>query len=671
MNAPILALTEPNAQNPNIFGSKAATLARLTAIGLRVPPGVALGAPLYVRAIGEARLPSRSAFPDFRSWAAQVHDLLLSVAIPTEVMDELGRQLAAIGSGPWIVRSSAVGEDGATSSFAGQLDSVGDVTADNLGAAIASVWASAWSSRAALYRERRDLTEPDDLAVGVLIMPFIEPDYAGVAFTSSPLLGEEGMVVEAVQGRGEQLVGGHAIPSRYRFDEFGQPLPDGGSATIQIPFDLLRELHDVGHSLASTFGCPQDIEWLARDGDLVIVQARPITTAVRSGTNTHADPDDFLVSVCVVDSTNEDLIPLDLASKDKFKLRLLASTAGVQIGRGWLITVNKRGAEDDDAWSASMSIRSAASQISEQVQRFEQVSVVLQNPPRLDGEIVRQFTDLGDLEQTLRTLIAQVGSRTESFAFIATEIFEAHQSGISHLVSEQLVVEVAFGSYVPKGIVPTSLYVQSENEVITQHVEVVQESGIFIHRGRPQDRYVNASATLSPAQLGDLRRMTSVVADSYPDVSVEFGVLEDGLCYLIDIIPDMAPVDVTDVRIMSPGRVSGTGHVSNSDDLAAVSLNAHFHSERSATSSNEPAAIVVAPRPFLALENYLADHGPNGIGFIFDHGSLLGHLAIILREHGVPAVVVSDACSIIADGAHVTIDTTTDALYSVSEPIDS
>lgn len=666
MSSQIASLASPAAANAGQFGAKAATLARLKADGVAVPDGVAIGAAEYLLAIDAADLPNRGSFQNFKAWAAAVHQTMLNAQPAPALLEELTPQLQQIGQGPFIVRSSAVGEDGATSSFAGQLDSVCDVTQENLADAIRQVWASAWSSRAAVYREHRELTAVDDLAVGILVQPFIEPDFAGVAFTSSPIPDEEGMVVEAVQGRGDQLVSGSAVPARYRFDEFGQPLPDPGHTPFAMPTGLLRELFATGQLLVSTLGAAQDIEWLTVGDDLILVQARPITT-VPTAHNDLADPDDFVVSVHVVEAASRHSIPDHLAAKDKFRLRLIASEAAVPVGRGWLISVSRR-ADDHRDHDLADSIHEAAATIASQVERFPQVSMVLQNPGRLDGGILRKFTDLDSIEENLRSLISKAGAQHDDFQMIATEILQAHMSGISHLVDDELVVEVAFGSYVPKGIVPTSLYVSTADGSVRQHTEVTQETGTFIENGSPQDRAVGASAVLDTDQLASIRTITQVISDAYPDVSVEFGVLKDGFCYLIDIIPDMTPVNVTDVRVMSPGSITGVSQTSKSDDLAAESLDAHFHSERTAGGSSGSSSIVIAPRPFLALETHLAANGPAGVGFIFDQGSLLGHLAIILREHGVPAIVVAGACDSLPDGTLITIDTATEDLYTVAGP---
>ena len=117
---------------------------------------------------------------------------------------------------------------------------------------------------------------------------------------------------------------------------------------------------------------------------------------------------------------------------------------------------------------------------------------------------------------------------------------------------------------------------------------------------------------------------------------------------------------------MSAGRIKGRVVFIESGDLLEKSLDAHFHSERSDSGGRQnESVVVVAPTPFLALEEYLARHGSGDLGFIFESGSLLGHLAIILREHEVPAIVVPEIRSLVATDDLVTIDSSTESLLSV------
>lgn len=656
MAAPIVALlSDVAALDSQSFGGKASTLARLVQAGFACPPGVAVSGGPYAAALAAIASDNST---DFAARAASIHSKLMTAAVPEPVLDAILRGMTTIGAENrrWIVRSSAVGEDSSTSSFAGQLDSILDVETDGLPDAIRAVWASAWAPRAVAYRAYRGLIAPDDLPVAVLVQPFIEPTFAGVAFTTSPVPGEEGMLVECVRGRGEQLVRGDVAPVRFVFDELGftQPAPDD---TFAVPAEILGGLWTLGNQLVDLLGSPQDIEWVyTEDGGLQTVQSRPIT----AGVSATGSADSFRLTVSPVTHAGRGSIPDNLAEKDKFRLRLIATEADIEIGRGWLISCTK---VESGAAVVGFGVDEAAQAISEQLSRFPQVSMVLQDPARLDGGILRQFSRKDEIHRRLGRLVAHVGGSNDRFDFIATEIFQARMSGISHIAGSALVVEVAFGSYVPKGVAPTSLYVLEAGSIV-QHVPVRQNSAVFIEDGVPHTRAMDEDAVLSVGQLEEIRRITEVVTAHDPHASVEFGVLDDGQPYLIDIISDGSDVSISDVRVMSAGQLTGLATVRDSDSLATESLDAHFHSERSESLRDrvEENVIVVASRPFLALESHVSMSAAGSLGFVFEQGSLLGHLAIILREHGIPAVVIAGATRTLTDGELIRIDTTTETL---------
>lgn len=640
------------------FGGKASSLASLKHAGLRVPAAVCLSSHAYLEA-ARATIATPSIEPDPDHMAAA----LLTSRPPDELVAELLRRLATEGvtsEDSLIVRSSAVGEDSDERSFAGQLESVSDVSVDHraVAEAIAAVWASAWGPRARLYRERHGLQSIEALPVGVVVQLFIEPASAGVMFTAPPTGTGDDLLIEVVAGRGEGLVSGQVDPARYRVPRGNPAAPEmDGPVDFALEASTLAELVSVGLGIERAMGSPQDVEWLVSDGQLFVVQARPITTSDGRGM---LAPDETTVDLVIVSHENRRMLPADLADKDKFRLRLIATEAGVGISRGWLVT------SAEPAAGASLPDCSAA--IRDQSEVANQVSIVLQSPSRLDGEILRQFSPLAELERHLSRVVGRVlAAGIEEFGFIVTEIYSAEKSGIAHIVNGQLVAEVAFGSYVPKGIVPTSLYVAHRDGEVEIHNPVHQEKAVFIEAGSPVTRSVERVASLDMSQLQQIWKLTEAVSDHYPDVSVEFGVLASGEPYLIDIIPDMAPVNVADVRVMSPGVITGRVVVVDSEDLLERSLDAHFHSERGSSGDAEvgESVVVVAPTPFLALEEYMAKHGAKGLGFVFQSGSLLGHLAIILREHEVPAIIVPDVKSLLTGGEVVTIDSSSESLLDV------
>ena len=114
-------------------GGKAHNLARVSALGLAVPPAIVLtdracrafldSADLHdpIAALTE-KLPGKSRTAV--SCAAEtITALIVDAPLPEDVRSALDQHLPALLPGPFIVRSSAIGEDSSVASFAGQLDS--------------------------------------------------------------------------------------------------------------------------------------------------------------------------------------------------------------------------------------------------------------------------------------------------------------------------------------------------------------------------------------------------------------------------------------------------------------------------------------------------------------------------------------------------------------------
>jgi pyruvate,water dikinase len=255
-----------------LFGSKAVGLGQAIRDGLPVPPGVALsGAIVEAVAAGD-----RSATRD------------------------VIRRATPLG-GPLAARSSAIDEDGASASFAGQhLTLLNVPSADQLSSALSQIWWSANSDSAISYRQRVGLfTRP---SVGVVIMALLDPETAGVMFTRNPISGLDERVIEASWGLGEAVVAGMVIPDHYRVDRSGQVLertpgfkqiairtaPSGGTVEEKLSPELverlclsddhLQELNKLASRCAEVYGPARDIEWAIADGTLYLLQCRAITT---------------------------------------------------------------------------------------------------------------------------------------------------------------------------------------------------------------------------------------------------------------------------------------------------------------------------------------------------------------------------------------------------------
>ena len=264
------------ARETSLYGSKAVGLGDAARQGLPVPPGMALSGAL-VEAVASG---------------------------DDKATEKVLKAVAAL-SAPFAVRSSAVDEDGAAASFAGQhltvlnVHSIADVPG-----AVREVWWSANSDSAITYRQRVGLfTRP---SVGVVVQALLNPDVAGVMFTEHPVTGADERLIEASWGLGEAVVAGLVVPDHFRLDRSGRvlerkggrkriairALPSGGTFEQQVPPAQVNQLCLDDAQLAALgelalrcekiYGPRRDVEWAFQDGKLYLLQCRAITTGKAS-----------------------------------------------------------------------------------------------------------------------------------------------------------------------------------------------------------------------------------------------------------------------------------------------------------------------------------------------------------------------------------------------------
>jgi pyruvate,water dikinase len=205
--------------------------------------------------------------------------------------DELAAAVAELRP-PFAVRSSAVGEDSSGRSAAGQFATVSGVRPDGLGDAVARCLASAGSARAEAYVGER-------AAMAVVIQHQVAAGRSGVAFSVDPVTGRrDEVLVEAVFGHGEGIVGGLVSPDRYRVSDEGgvrvrraeKPIalePSGRRRRLPAERQTARTLRDdeavavarLVRTAEAGFGGPVDVEFCFEGPRLWLLQCRPVTAA--------------------------------------------------------------------------------------------------------------------------------------------------------------------------------------------------------------------------------------------------------------------------------------------------------------------------------------------------------------------------------------------------------
>ncbi|MBC2735684.1 MAG: hypothetical protein HF981_15100 [Desulfobacteraceae bacterium] len=312
----ILPLAAIRPDDIALAGGKGCALARLDRAGFQIPFTMVVTTGAYQHFVEANGLQekillelNRKPFADMRweeIWdaALRIRSMFLNHPLPSDLDQAFQQTLASpFVDRPAVIRSSAPQEDSAGASFAGIHESYVNVRGH---AAILDhirrVWASLWSDGALLYRQELGLA-PESSAMAVLVQALIVGDYSGVAFTVSPMDVDQS-VVEAVPGLNQGLVDGLVAPERWILDRATHAIVSHTAADRSqsvVPADQGVRVADFGgdgpqilspgnieavaalaRRIETLFGSPQDVEWTVVDGEITVLQARPVTTTAAS-----------------------------------------------------------------------------------------------------------------------------------------------------------------------------------------------------------------------------------------------------------------------------------------------------------------------------------------------------------------------------------------------------
>lgn len=294
-------------------GGKTFALGAMVRHGLPVPPAMVVTPDAYRRYIAETGLGERillelgrKRFEDLRweeMWdaALRIRSMFLNTGLPRPLHEALSQELAqAWGETPVVVRSSALDEDAAGSSFAGLHESYVNVRGlESILDHIRLVWASLWSDAALLYRRELGLDIAKS-AMAVLVQELVAGERSGVAFCVDPTDPDRALV-EAVHGLNQGLVDGTVEPDRWTLDRRSgtvldhrpaerreaarasatgvliMPLEEGLIGVAPLEDQEVQAVFSLAKRCEELFGSPQDVEWTCVQGRLFVLQSRPIT----------------------------------------------------------------------------------------------------------------------------------------------------------------------------------------------------------------------------------------------------------------------------------------------------------------------------------------------------------------------------------------------------------
>ena len=330
-----------------VAGGKSASLVEMRRAGFPVPPGFAITVAAFEWFGEETGLHAKveqivaAANPDstesLQAASEQIEALAAQVRLPASLLgliesayQRMGRETGE--DDPAVaVRSSAVGEDSAEASFAGQQETYLWVRGlADVELAVRRCWASYFSPPALAYRARLAGGHGiGTVGMSVGVQQMVDANVAGVMFTRSPTTNDRSIIaIEAGLGLGVAVVAGEITPDQVWVNKVTraivkrQPgnkqvryLPDrdtGGTRCEDVPEDeatqpclddeTAKQLAEYGVRLERHYGAAQDVEWaLTRGADgaptIVLLQSRPITTgrAQESAATPLASQTDYVI----------------------------------------------------------------------------------------------------------------------------------------------------------------------------------------------------------------------------------------------------------------------------------------------------------------------------------------------------------------------------------------
>ncbi|MDO8581307.1 MAG: PEP/pyruvate-binding domain-containing protein [bacterium] len=304
----------------HIAGGKGASLGEMTRAGIPVPPGFVLTRAAFDRFLEETDLDveveaelRKVNYKDVNSVdkaSNVIRDLIHDERMPKDLQKEILGAYKKLKAKDVAVRSSATAEDSSQASWAGELETYLNTTEKNLIGNVKKCWSSLFTPRAIVYRNEKGMRK-SKVSVAVVVQAMVQAEIAGVMFTVHPVTKDHNqMIIEAVWGLGEVLVGGQITPDSYVVDKRDWSLIDvtvapqekiliqnpstssgqgkGGNAWVRGPKANVDKqklsgkeivaIAKLGKTIEAHYGLPEDIEWVYLKKKFYIVQSRPITT---------------------------------------------------------------------------------------------------------------------------------------------------------------------------------------------------------------------------------------------------------------------------------------------------------------------------------------------------------------------------------------------------------
>lgn len=329
MSERIVWFKDGSKDDVGILGGKGANLAEMANMDLPIPSGFVVTAQTYKEFIEKTGIKDgileivnsidTENTSELQIKAKEIQELIKKTEIPEEIKEEIRDNYVLIdvnqktdmndvveGKGEFVAcRSSATAEDLPEASFAGQQATFLNIKgADDVVNATRECWASLFTARAIYYRKKNNFPT-EKVFIAVVVQKMVNSDKSGVMFSINPATNnDKEIMIEGALGLGEAVVSGAVNPDLYIVDKESMKIkkievkkqkikiikdPKTGKTVekelteeeerLQVCNDKeIKELARLAKKIEKHYKRPQDMEWAIEGDDIMIVQARAVTT---------------------------------------------------------------------------------------------------------------------------------------------------------------------------------------------------------------------------------------------------------------------------------------------------------------------------------------------------------------------------------------------------------
>jgi pyruvate,water dikinase len=315
----VLRLQDVDKDFTDLVGSKIASLGEITKhLNINVPKGFVVTADGYYHFIEHNDLQSEinrlvqttniERFDQLYAMSSSIQRLIIGASIPESlkktVMEHCWRLEEEEGKEITLaLRSSALGEDFANTSFAGQYRSALNVSPENIFYAYKEIVASKYGLQAMTYRLNRGIRD-EGIAMCVGCMRMVDALSGGVIYSRNPVdIRDNSIVINSVWGLPKSVVDGSINPDYFILARDDPPViqgkeiplkeqkfvcyPSEGVCRLDLVGEESREaslqddqavsLARISLQLDAYYGRPVDMEWaIDKEGNIIILQCRPL-----------------------------------------------------------------------------------------------------------------------------------------------------------------------------------------------------------------------------------------------------------------------------------------------------------------------------------------------------------------------------------------------------------